>query len=171
MTSSNGNIFRVTGPLWGEPPVIGGFPSKRPVTLSFDVFFDLRLNKRLSKQSRRIWFETPLRSVWRHCNEVTARCWVSTTPSALIHYNPSTRMKLLRVNIIEGNMNMYLHFIVPYIINTEQIQAVEIRPLDNRGLPTQYPPWSETFSFLISSTLSQEHPRISWKWMPLPIRN
>ena len=29
------------------------FPSQRPVTRSFDVFFDLRLNKRLSKQSRR----------------------------------------------------------------------------------------------------------------------
>ena len=33
-----------------------------------NVFFDLRLNKRLSKQSRRRWFETPLRLLWRHCN-------------------------------------------------------------------------------------------------------
>ena len=49
----NENIFRVTGPLWGNPPVTGGFPSQRPVTRSFDVYFDLRLNKRLSKQSRR----------------------------------------------------------------------------------------------------------------------
>ena len=49
-TSSNGNIFRINGPLWGEPPVIGGLSSQRPVTRSFDVFFDLRLNKRLSKQ-------------------------------------------------------------------------------------------------------------------------
>ena len=40
MTSSNGNMFRVT------------------VTQSFDVFFDLRLNKRLSEQSRRRWLET-----------------------------------------------------------------------------------------------------------------
>ena len=32
----------------------------------FDVFFDLRLNKRLSKQSKRRWFETPSRSLWRH---------------------------------------------------------------------------------------------------------
>ena len=31
-------------------------------------FLDLRLNKRLSKQSRHRWFETPLRSLWRHCN-------------------------------------------------------------------------------------------------------
>ena len=34
------------------------------------IFFDLRLNKRLSKQSRRRWFETPPRSIWRHFNEL-----------------------------------------------------------------------------------------------------
>ena len=43
MTSSNGNIFRVTGPLWGEFTGPGEFPTQRPVTRSFDVFFDLRL--------------------------------------------------------------------------------------------------------------------------------
>ena len=46
MTSSNGNIFRVTGPLCGEFTGPGEFPTQRPVTRSFDVFFDLRLNKR-----------------------------------------------------------------------------------------------------------------------------
>ena len=60
MMSSNGNIVRVTGLLWGEPPVIGGFPSQRPVTGIFDVFFHLGLNKRLSKQTRRRWFEKTL---------------------------------------------------------------------------------------------------------------
>ena len=52
----------------GNPPVTGGFPSQRPVVRSFDVFFDLRLNKWLSKQSRRQGFETQSRSLWRHCN-------------------------------------------------------------------------------------------------------
>ena len=37
MTSSNGNIFRVTGPLWGEFTGPGEFPAQRPVTRSFDV--------------------------------------------------------------------------------------------------------------------------------------
>ena len=69
MTSSNGNIFRVTGPLCGEFTGPGEFPSQRPVTRSFDVFFDLHLNKRLSKQSRGWRFETPSRPLWRHCNE------------------------------------------------------------------------------------------------------
>ena len=48
----------------------GEFTGDRPVTRSFDVFFDLRLNKRLCKQSRRRWFETPSYSLWSHCNVV-----------------------------------------------------------------------------------------------------
>ena len=67
MTSSNGNIFRVTGPLCGE---FTGHWSQRPVTRNFDVFFDLRLNKRLSKQPRGWWFETPPWSLWRRCNVI-----------------------------------------------------------------------------------------------------
>ena len=51
--------FRVTGPLCGEFTGPGEFPAQRPVTRSFDVFFDLRLNKRLSKQPWGWWFETP----------------------------------------------------------------------------------------------------------------
>ena len=42
--------------------------SQRPVTRSFDVFFELRLNKQWSKQSRRRWFEAPSRSLWHHSN-------------------------------------------------------------------------------------------------------
>ena len=41
--------------------------SQRPVPRSFDVFFDLCLNEPLSKQWRGRWFETPPRSLWRHC--------------------------------------------------------------------------------------------------------
>ena len=44
----------------------GEFPAKRPVTRSFDVFFDLRLNKRWSKQSWGWWFETLSYPSWRH---------------------------------------------------------------------------------------------------------
>ena len=52
----------------GNSAVTSEFLSQRPVTRSFDVFFYLRLNKHLSKQSRRRWFETPLHLSWRHCN-------------------------------------------------------------------------------------------------------
>ena len=69
MTSSNGNIFTALVALCaGNSPVISEFPAHRPVTRSFDVFLDLRLNKRLSKQSWDWWFETPSRPLWRHRN-------------------------------------------------------------------------------------------------------
>ena len=68
MTSSNGNIFRVTGPLWGK------FTGRRvlPHTKASDAelwgFFNLRLNKRFSKRSWGWWFETQSRSLWRYYN-------------------------------------------------------------------------------------------------------
>ena len=57
-------------PCEWNPQVTVGFLSQRPVKRSFDVFFDLRLNKQLSKQSRCWKFETPWRSLWRHCNDM-----------------------------------------------------------------------------------------------------
>ena len=51
-------------------PVPGEFPAQRPVTRSFDVFFDLHPNKRLSKQSWGWWSETPSSSLWRHRNDI-----------------------------------------------------------------------------------------------------
>ena len=53
----------------GNSPVPGEFPAQRPATRSFGVFFDLHLNKRLSKQSWGWWFETLSRPLWRHRNE------------------------------------------------------------------------------------------------------
>ena len=55
-------------------PVTGKFPPQRPVTRSFDVFFDLRLIKYLSKKSRCRGFGTQSRSLWRHCNERAHTC-------------------------------------------------------------------------------------------------
>ena len=52
----------------GNSSVPGEVPAQRPVTQSFDVFFDLRLNKWLSKQSWCWWFETLSCQLWPHCN-------------------------------------------------------------------------------------------------------
>ena len=71
MSSSNGNIFRVTGPLWGKSIGHRWITLTRPMRPSFDVFFDLHLNKQLSKESKRRWLETPSHSSWRHCNGQT----------------------------------------------------------------------------------------------------
>ena len=61
-------------PCAGNSLVTGEFPAQKPVMRSFDVFFDLSLNKRLNKQSWGWWFETPSCSLWRHCNEMTTWC-------------------------------------------------------------------------------------------------
>ena len=67
-TSSNKTFSASLALCAGNSPVTGEFPSQRPVTWSFDVFFDLCLNKRLSKHSRRQWIKTPSCSLWRHSN-------------------------------------------------------------------------------------------------------
>ena len=67
VTSSNGNISTLLAICTENSPVTGEFPSQRPVTRSFDVFFDLCLNNRLSKQWWGWWFETPSCPLWRHC--------------------------------------------------------------------------------------------------------
>ena len=68
MTSSM-ETFSVLLAFWAKnSPVYGVFPTQRPVTRSLDVVYDLHLNRQLSKQWRRWWYETLPRSLWRHCN-------------------------------------------------------------------------------------------------------
>ena len=58
----------------GNSPVLGEFPTQRPVTRSFGIFFDLRLNKRLSKQAWGWWLEKLSRPLWRYRNARTTIC-------------------------------------------------------------------------------------------------
>ena len=60
------SFFALLAICAGNSPVPGEFPTQRPVTRIFDVFFDLRLNKRLSKQSWGWWLETLSRPLLRH---------------------------------------------------------------------------------------------------------
>ena len=85
MTPSNGNIFHVISLLFGKSPVNGEFPIQRPVTWSFDVFFDLRLNQQLNKQWRCQWFEMPSCSLCQ-CNALIWACYTETD-----HF-PATRI-------------------------------------------------------------------------------
>ena len=88
----------------GNSPVPGEYRAQRPVTLSFGVFFDLRLNKRLSKQSRGWWFETLSRPLWRHRNGY-----------------PVTGRKFCAIPV----MNYWTHTKFPYIHNV-MIDTLEI---------------------------------------------
>ena len=69
MTSSNEKFSALLAISAGKSPVPGEFLAQRPVTRSFDAFFDLLLNRQLSKQSWGWWFETPSRPLWRHGND------------------------------------------------------------------------------------------------------
>ena len=101
-TSSNGNIFRVTGHLCGEFTGPRWIPrTQRPVTRSFDVFFYMRPNKRLSKQSGGWWFETPLHPLWRHYNET------NLATLKICYWYLST---VTIVNINSKYIPMYLYF-------------------------------------------------------------
>ena len=98
----------------GNSPVTGEFPAQRPVTRNFEVFFDLRLNKRLSKQLWGWWFETPWpHSSWRHCNGIGR--WNS--PSV----NPSTnqgRMTHARITKLGHHWFRFLWFNVTWTSET-----------------------------------------------------
>ena len=111
MTSLNGNIFRVTGHLCGG---IHRYPrgnspgSQRLVTRSFDDFFKLRLNKRLSKQSWGCRSETPSRPLW-NCSWGLEHGWFNTFHSkpwwnypSLIMFNPCWQ----KWSLLNSNLNL-----------------------------------------------------------------
>ena len=79
----------------GKSPVIGEFPAQRPVTRSFDVFIDLYLDRQLGKQWRSRCFETPSRSLWRHCNGIIIR-----PPLKLWHARLTNHIPLEMIGII-----------------------------------------------------------------------
>ena len=68
----------------GNSPVFGEFLAQMPVKRSFDFFFDLRLNKRLSKHWWGWWFETLSSSLWRHCNVMLRLGVANDTPLAAV---------------------------------------------------------------------------------------
>ena len=108
-------------PLCGNSPVPGEFHAQRPVTRSFDVFFYLRLNKRLSKQSRGWWFETPSRSLWRHRN---ANAQLDSCELASVKFKAKLRnfalkvmySKMLSARYQPWSLNMSTHsgLVTPY---------------------------------------------------------
>ena len=69
MTSSNGNIFRVTGPLCGKFTCHRWILITKASGAELWCFFICALNKQLSKQSWSWKFETPLRLLWCLCND------------------------------------------------------------------------------------------------------
>ena len=67
----------------GNSPVSGEFPAQRPVTRSFDDFFDLHLDKRLV----RLVIETPSRPLWRHYNGFLVWVCLPVTNDYTVHFD------------------------------------------------------------------------------------
>ena len=79
----------------GNSQVTGEFPSQRPVTWRSDVFFDVHLNKRLSKQLWGWWFETPSHSLWCHCNEwLNINTSIKTKASSCMYLQIITKINI-----------------------------------------------------------------------------
>ena len=77
----------------GNSLVSGEFLAQRPVTRSFDVFFDLCPNKRLSKQTWGWWYETPSGPLWRHR-------WYTNTLAGRANLKRYRRFKLWGENFV-----------------------------------------------------------------------
>ena len=151
MTSSNGNIFRVTGLLCGEFPGPGEFPAHWPVTRSFDVFFDLGLNKRLSKRPWGWWFETPTWSLWRQCNVYCGRLAMTKTFPHLVliidkmHHQHSNQ-KFMNISICESDIKSFMIFLWLHLSSTYTLPLYILRAiLFSLWINHEY---CETFSFL-----------------------
>ena len=90
VTLSNENISASLALCSGNSPVNGEFPSQRPVTWSFDIFFDVGLNKWLSK-SRHVGVLRRHRahydaSVMLLANETRHRTWEASNSTLMLDY-------------------------------------------------------------------------------------
>ena len=108
MTSSNGNIFRVSEHLCGE--FTGDRWILRTKASAAELcFYHLRLNKRLSKQWWGWWFETPSRPLCRHCNDEQSlqhanisKLWGRYgTQDILLELNPWIRLSFHKAGNLE----------------------------------------------------------------------
>ena len=91
----------------GNSPVMGEFPAQRPVTRSFDVFFDPRLNKPLSKHSGGWWFEMLSSLLWRHCYGLSLSVFI--LPQILLMW---WKLKVVDLDVIQCRCNAALYNII-----------------------------------------------------------
>ena len=144
--SSNGNIFRVTGPLWGESNSHRWIPLTKASDAELWSFpwSTPEKKKQLSKQSRRWWFETTPHSLWCHCNVITLLVLILEycLKTKSITWRPISKLlwhqvtcnhgiNPLRAKFFRGNINIYLHFLSLHHIDMTQI--VEILPRVRQG--------------------------------------
>ena len=91
--------------------VTSEFTAQRPMTRSFDVFFDLHLYKRLSKQSWGWWFETPSRPLWCHSNESCDFWWTQRHYDGLAQDHGSSTANIFKLlqSCTVNYQNYFIH--------------------------------------------------------------
>ena len=126
-TSSNGNIFCVTGNLCGEFTGPRWIPRTKAsdVTRCFGVFLDLHPNKRLSKQWWGWWFETPSRPLWCDCNWLDTKRlqFLAATKQLYEWFSPSVRPSVclsVRPSVCPSHLFDY----VPIIVSSRNFQEL-----------------------------------------------
>ena len=107
----------------GKSPVTGEFPAQRPATRSSDIFFDMCLNKRLSKKSRCWWFEMLSRPLGRHCKDISILQTRGIKQSNKRH---------TRVNIRSWNLVGKLRELAMVMTDTFEISHKILNPPRNR---------------------------------------
>ena len=146
--------FKAVMSCAGNSPVTGEFPDKGNWRRTLMFLFDLLLNKRLSKLSCGLWFETPSRPLWRHCNDIDAidLCLATTKHNKLLIYY------------------LYMLYIKPLMIwchDFEVIHGEEQNYLQSS--PVRKTSWENMYTHIIANktalstmTICVSKPHISW---------
>ena len=111
--------------VWGIPR----FPAQKPVMRNFNDFFDLRLNKWLSKHSWGWWFETLPYPLWRHCNVQWWQWGINAIPVAAFY---------LRLNKFSKNMKEDSAYLVLPLTIQELTDSLKTGP-------SQFEAWITTY--------------------------
>ena len=167
----------------GNSRVTREFPSQRPVLRSFDVFFDLRLNKRLSTQSWGWWFGMPSRPLWRHCNgsgHVTSLYVFRQTylwPDWIrIFFKIISNIVVQRLNF--KSINCLVHGLQELTVGTNHFrvlcefkQTVWVLKKTLFGNPMMHSSWKSAFVVLAPALIEKQHVWITSQKKTLLIMN
>ena len=93
--------------MWGIHRSPVNSPHKGQWRGALTFFLDLRLNKRLSKQSCGWWFETPSRTLWRHCNAFSSAMHVTPAQEKAFRYYKKNSMS---IEILKEDTLQKVHF-------------------------------------------------------------
>ena len=109
----------------GNWPVTGEFPAQSPMTRTFNVFFVLRMDKWMSKQSWAWWFETPSCSLWRHWNGACHFLWQTERVNRTAP-RPADWRNMLGKDAVGHVVNLKLNFCCTLSFSTKMESSTQL---------------------------------------------